>query len=370
MDNKYSLFPHYEESVNLRTNGEFDYVYSGSNLSIGKTHLFPENRTQDYSQLNEAIVKQGEENTKNLTELMGKASEIKAHPQGYLPFNIPFPTRYQMSNFVTSALNNLGVPMEGSMFVSELLTDVNQKGFGILHATGLGELAEVAEGFPKFQAGLSLKDPGVATEGLLQTVFGGVGAYPFVKDFLKQLTPKAKEGLSWMAGKAREYKANQAPGTKLLSTDPTDPAVDAIIKLDEMVNKPQGPELIGSTDVVVGDVVTFKQDVFGGSLRNPKRIGERLIKGEVVKESYGKDKQQHTFTIRPIEVFGDNASEIMSKKTFRIKGRNLYRYGVDREKWADENARKIVADEKHQRGDKARLERNIRKEGSPSQTIL
>ena len=51
------------------------------------------------------------------------------------------------------------------MFVSELLTDVNQKGFGILHATGLGELAEVAEGFPKLQAGLSQKDTGVATEG-------------------------------------------------------------------------------------------------------------------------------------------------------------------------------------------------------------
>tara|TARA_R100000808_G_scaffold468_2_gene2405 strand:+ start:1351 stop:2841 length:1491 start_codon:yes stop_codon:yes gene_type:complete len=136
----------------------------------------------------------------------------------------------------------------------------------------------------------------------------------------------------------------------------------------------QGLALIGnvlrsSRDVVVGDVVTFRQDVFGGSFKNPKKIGERIIKGEVVKESYGADKQQHTFTIRPIEVSGDNASEIMNKKTFRIKGRNLYRYGVDREKWADENARKIVADEKHQRGDKARLERNIRKEGSPSQTI-
>ena len=244
-ENKWSILEAVNESNNLRAGGdEFGYYYKDGMMHIGDPLVFNQ---PDYSQLNEDIVRQGEKNTAELKELLGKASEIKAHPQGYLPGNIPFPTKYQMSNFVTSALNNLGVPMEGSMFVSELLTDVNQKGFGILHATGLGELAEVAEGFPKFQAGLSQKDTGVATEGLLQTVFGGVGAYPFVKDFLKQLTPKAKEGLSWMAGKAREYKANQAPGTKLLSTDPTDPTVDAIIKLDEMVNKPQGPELTGSS---------------------------------------------------------------------------------------------------------------------------
>ena len=212
---------------------------------------------------------------------------------------------------------------------------------------------------------------GVVGEQLDKAVQGVGTLYKYIKNSpkLESIKQELKGGISTLGDTAREFLDKNRGGTTLGSTDIPRIVAEGTKALDEMVNKPQGPELIGSTDVVVGDVVTFKQDVFGGSLRNPKRIGERLIKGEVVKESYGKDKQQHTFTIRPIEVFGDNASEIMSKKTFRIKGRNLYRYGVDREKWADENARKIVADEKHQRGDKARLERNIRKEGSPSQTI-
>ena len=120
--------------------------------------------------------------------------------------------------------------------------------------------------------------------------------------------------------------------------------------------------LIDATgDVVVGDIVTFKQDVFGGSFRNPRYIGERIIKGEVVRDSYGKDKQQHTFTIKPIEVTGVSAEEIMKKDTFRIKGRNLYKHGTLREKRADESSRQAALDEKHKRGDAARAARDVRK---------
>ena len=53
---------------------------------------------------------------------------------------------------------------------------------------------------------------------------------------VKLLKQPVKDTIGLLANKAREYKSNQTPGTKLLSTDPTDPTVDAIIKLDEMVN--------------------------------------------------------------------------------------------------------------------------------------
>ncbi len=245
-ENKWSIFEAIDKSNKLRASGdEYGYYYNKDGMmDIGDPLVF---NKPDYSQLNEAIVKQGEEDTKNLTELMGKASEIKAHPQGYLPFNIPFPTNKQANSFITSTLTNLGIPIENSMFVADLLTDANDTGFGLGHFVGFGELADVAEGFPMFQAGLQNKDPMTAVMGVGQTTLGLLGGGPFVKEFVKKVTPKAKEALSWMAGKAREYKVNQAPGTKLLSTDPTDPAVDAIIKLDELVNKPQGPELTGSS---------------------------------------------------------------------------------------------------------------------------
>ncbi len=245
-ENKWSIFEAIDKSNKLRASGdEYGYYYNKDGMmDIGDPLVF---NKPDYSQLNEAIVKQGEEDTKNLTELMGKASEIKAHPQGYLPFNIPFPTNKQANSFITSTLTNLGIPIENSMFVADLLTDANDTGFGLGHFVGFGELADVAEGFPMFQAGLQNKDPMTAVMGVGQTTLGLLGGGPFAKEFVKKVTPKAKEALSWMAGKAREYKVNQAPGTKLLSTDPTDPAVDAIIKLDELVNKPQGPELTGSS---------------------------------------------------------------------------------------------------------------------------
>jgi len=114
-------------------------------------------------------------------------------------------------------------------------------------------------------------------------------------------------------------------------------------------------------DVVKGDIVEFKQDVFGGSYKRPTYLGQRTVHGEVLRESYGADKQQHTFTIKPLNVEGVNADELLKKDSFRIKGRNLYKNGVLREMSDDEAARKLVADEKHERGAAAREARDIRK---------
>jgi hypothetical protein len=37
---------------------------------------------------------------------------------------------------------------------------------------------------------------------------------------------------------------------------------------------------------------------FVSGKRHSKCIGKRIVAGSVIKESYGKEKQQHTFTVR------------------------------------------------------------------------
>lgn len=109
-------------------------------------------------------------------------------------------------------------------------------------------------------------------------------------------------------------------------------------------------------DACVGDEVRFERAVFAGSFRKPVFVGYELLTGVIVADSYGKAKQQHTFTIRT-----EDGSEI------RIKGRNLYRHGVWRKPWADEGERRKVLEEKHARGDKALAireeRRRLREEG-------
>lgn len=104
-------------------------------------------------------------------------------------------------------------------------------------------------------------------------------------------------------------------------------------------------------DAVRGDKVAFERAVFGGSLRSPKFLRFELVRGEIVADSYGANKQQHTFTI----LLADGS------KT-RIKGRNLYRNGTFRQPWPDESLRHAAATEKHSRGDMARAQRAARVE--------
>ena len=104
-------------------------------------------------------------------------------------------------------------------------------------------------------------------------------------------------------------------------------------------------------DCVVGDEVSFERASFTGSFRNAKFSGFELIQGKIVADSYGRDKQQHTFTI-----------ELLDGSKVTIKGRNLYANGTYRKLWVDESQRGLVADEKHARGAKARAAREYRVE--------
>ena len=119
-----------------------------------------------------------------------------------------------------------------------------------------------------------------------------------------------------------------------------------------------GPYL-PSFDIVVGDRILYTESVFGGSFRRPKYIGERTILADVLRESYGETTGQHTFSLQVIEAFGEQPPKAGAK--IRRKGRNIYRNGVSRREWSDESKRAAIADEKHIRGDAARVLRAIRK---------
>lgn len=102
-------------------------------------------------------------------------------------------------------------------------------------------------------------------------------------------------------------------------------------------------------DCVVGDFVQFERAVFTGSYRRPRFSHNETVEGEIIRDSYGAAKQQHTFKIRKLDGV-----------EFHIKARNLYRNGTMRKPWADESKRKQALQEKHQRGDAARAARYSR----------
>ena len=121
-------------------------------------------------------------------------------------------------------------------------------------------------------------------------------------------------------------------------------------------------------DVVQGDIIRFTESVFSGSYKNPKVEGNRTITGEIMDDSYGANKQQHTFSIRVLECIGLKAEDVLSKAkrskkgTIRRMGRNVYRQGTERKRWADEFLRQDAIEEKHDRGSVARALREERKE--------
>jgi hypothetical protein len=103
-------------------------------------------------------------------------------------------------------------------------------------------------------------------------------------------------------------------------------------------------------DAVVGDEVRFERATFSGSFRNARFAGFEKITATIIRDSYGKNKQQHTFTLAA----GD--------EEIKIKGRNLYANGVWRKPWEDESQRDAALDEKHARGSIARADRQARLE--------
>ncbi|GMI68846.1 hypothetical protein HRI_000553900 [Hibiscus trionum] len=108
-------------------------------------------------------------------------------------------------------------------------------------------------------------------------------------------------------------------------------------------------------DVCKGDVVLFTQKVYKkfDNMSRRRLLGKRTIAGRVVKESYGKAKQQHTFTVEVLWSKGTTKLPLLFP--LLVKGRNLYKSRTYRQRWCDEAERRNVIAEKHKRGKAARL---------------
>ncbi|ESQ31167.1 hypothetical protein EUTSA_v10004096mg [Eutrema salsugineum] len=108
-------------------------------------------------------------------------------------------------------------------------------------------------------------------------------------------------------------------------------------------------------DVCKGDTVLFTQKVhqkYEKVKGSGKIMGRRTVAGQVVKESYGTAKQQHTFTIEVL--WCEGIQKLPPLYPLLVKGRNLYRLMTLRQRWADEEDRVKVLSEKHSRGAAAR----------------
>jgi len=111
-------------------------------------------------------------------------------------------------------------------------------------------------------------------------------------------------------------------------------------------------------DVVVGDTILFTETVWRGNYKSPINEGERTIIAEVVKDSYGEKKQQHTFSLKVIS--SCDFKPLRRKIIIRRKGRNVYRNRTMRLLWECKKARTFALNEKHSRGNQARALRKIR----------
>lgn len=129
--------------------------------------------------------------------------------------------------------------------------------------------------------------------------------------------------------------------------------------MDEVTSPTETYSVRCTGDVVVGDRVRFDEAVFSGSYRRPKFQGVRTIEAKIVADSYGAQKQQHTFTMIVLTCSG--LSPLEEGEQIQRKARNVYRRETWRAPWTDESARITAADEKHARGDAARAQRDRRR---------
>tara|TARA_R100001591_G_scaffold38377_2_gene49751 strand:+ start:4605 stop:6854 length:2250 start_codon:yes stop_codon:yes gene_type:complete len=202
-------------------------------LSIVKGKLQVEDREvgPDYTDMDQAIKMVGEGDEAELKDLLGKAEGIEAPPRI---------SRQNIRNRVFQGLTNVGLDPEKSSFVADLFVGDMDTEFGLLDIMAVMSPVDIVEGIRRFRGGSKL-------EGGLQAGMGFAEAAPYVGKAVKTLKEPIKSAVSSVAGPAREFLEKNRGGTTLGSTDIPKMVAEGTVALDEMINKPQGPELTGSS---------------------------------------------------------------------------------------------------------------------------
>ncbi len=99
-------------------------------------------------------------------------------------------------------------------------------------------------------------------------------------------------------------------------------------------------------DLCKGDTVEWSEGVFEGSWKKPRFLGERIIRAEIVKDSYGAGQGTHTLTLRVISAEGEQAPE--EETIIRRKAATVYEHLREQVKGAGHAE---AAEEKHQRAE-------------------
>jgi hypothetical protein len=155
---------------------------------------------------------------------------------------------------------------------------------------------------------------------------------------------------SLLVGRLRQ-KSNSAlrheleEGCTQVSTDKDqDWAAQLLARID-----PDG--WVKERSVVKGDTIRFRESVFSGRrFRRRFCIGNRVIIGRVLRESYGALTAQHTFSI---EVIACEGKEPIAPGAIVLrKGRNMYRR-LKRQRWHNEDVRRAAVAEKNERAERA-----------------
>ena len=213
-----------EVSSAIHNANEFDHRYE---LVDGQTILVPDFVASQLNQpkasptqvdeLNVALDTDAKEKNEELTNLMGKAETIEP-PRDY---------RGQLVGFMNSFLSDkAGLDDETAFTISEILLNANQKGFGLLDFTGAAAPLTVNQGVINWKGGKENEDAFTKWFGGLETVLGFLEGLPGVglgmKIAGKEITPRVKEGISFLADKVRKAQAGEEEGVKLFSDfDPT-----------------------------------------------------------------------------------------------------------------------------------------------------
>ena len=71
-----------------------------------------------------------------------------------------------------------------------------------------------------------------------------------------------------------------------------------------------------TNDIDVGDKIIWIEAIFTGSYRSAKCDGYKLHISEIIKDSYGAQSGQHTFTLK----------DVITGETSRRKGRTIFQY--------------------------------------------
>lgn len=103
-------------------------------------------------------------------------------------------------------------------------------------------------------------------------------------------------------------------------------------------------DIVKTDNIVAGDVIFFKENVFNSNYFMKQIIGERIIKAKVYKCSYG--KSNITYSLEVLNCIGDYADDVLRKKYIRKREKTLYgSSNIYRLYWKNEINRCCLTDE-------------------------